>query len=110
MAACRVQLFLDESETDDPALLGEIAHIVGEKEDAARGKSPLTLKKRNLYGNLILLCGHHHDVIDQQPGDWPTERLHQIKNDHETWISKQLSPADKETLRQQERYAQYLDE
>src|SRR5690606_15771173 len=89
---------------------GEIAHIVGEKTDAARGVSDMGPAQRNLYGNLVLLCGHHHDIIDQQPGVWPVDRLHDIKSQHEAWVASSLSPADQERERQLERYAQFVDE
>ncbi|MEA1975365.1 MAG: hypothetical protein U9N10_07360, partial [Bacillota bacterium] len=42
---------------------------VGEKEDAARGKSQLSLDERNTYHNLILLCPTHHTEIDKNEED-----------------------------------------
>lgn len=55
-AICRKQL-IHEGESGTASLIGEAAHIVGETEIAARGRSPLTKKERNNHENLILLCG-----------------------------------------------------
>jgi hypothetical protein len=71
--------------------LGEQAHIVGEKEDAPRGHSPLTLGERNTYHNLILLCPTHHAEIDKNEESWPIEKLHQVKSEHELWVMETLS-------------------
>ncbi|MER9746152.1 hypothetical protein [Mesorhizobium sp. M0140] len=101
---------LDETETDDPALVGEMAHMVAESEDGPRGVSPLTPEQRDLYGNLILLCRNHHGEIDRQPATWPVERLHQIKADHETWVRQSLPGFDALKQRDEETYAGYIDE
>lgn len=110
MPDCRVRLVLDETETDNPALVGEIAHIVGEKETAARGASAMTLEQRNLYGNLLLLCGHHHNIVDEHEGKWSVDALLKIKSDHESWVETTLSSSSKAELKKEELYAQYVDE
>ena len=82
--------------------LGQQAHIVGEKEDAARGKSPLTDEERNSYHNLILLCPNDHAEIDQNEADWPVEKLHLIKSQHELWVRETLGDsADTKLLAKQ---------
>lgn len=63
--------------------MGEQAHIVGEKDDAPRGKSILPIEERDSYHNLILLCAHCHTTIDKNEEDYPVERLHILKSKHE---------------------------
>jgi len=71
--------------------LGEQAHIIGEKSNAARGKSNLTEKERNSYHNLILLCPNHHKEIDSNVEDWTIEKLYRTKSEHELWVHETLS-------------------
>lgn len=90
-AVCRTQLTQDAAAVSAAFTLGEQAHIVGEKEDAPRGKSPLTQDERDSYHNLVLLCPNHHTEIDKNETDWPVERLHLVKSTHELWVSETLS-------------------
>ena len=83
---CKIELSPDGSvET-----IGEIAHIVSRTEEGPRGVDVLPLAKRDDYSNLILLCPNHHSEIDKLPDSWPSSKLHQIKDDHEKWVSEQL--------------------
>ena len=88
---CRIKLTQDKKLASGSFPLGEQAHIVGESEDAPRGKSPLTVEERNSYFNLILLCPNHHTIIDKNPEDHPIEKLHLIKDRHELWVEATLS-------------------
>lgn len=90
-AICKTLLTQDKNAVSAAYTLGEQAHIVGEKETAARGKSPLTTEERNTYHNLILLCPTHHTEIDSNEEDWPVEKLHQVKSEHELWVMETLS-------------------
>jgi hypothetical protein len=89
---CRTILTFDAE--SQAATLGAMCHIVGEKETAARGISHLTIEERNSYTNLLLLCSHHHDIIDRDESKYPVEVLHQIKFVHETWVQECLSGPD----------------
>jgi len=85
-AICKIELSPDGSvET-----IGEIAHIVSRTEGGPRGNDELDLSKRDDYSNLMLLCPNHHSEIDKLPDSWPSTKLHQIKEEHEKWVSKQL--------------------
>jgi len=86
---CRKSLSV-ESE-DEPETVGAMAHIVGESLEGPRGDSDLPLEERNSYSNLILLCSHHHDLIDTQKSLYSIEYLHQIKTDHEEWVRESLA-------------------
>jgi hypothetical protein len=90
-AICRTQLTQNASADSVAFTLGEQAHIVGEKDDAPRGKSPLSADERDSYHNLILLCPNHHTTIDKNEADWPIERLHLRKSTHELWVTETLS-------------------
>jgi hypothetical protein len=37
------------------------------------------------YENLILLCRDDHKVVDDQPSEFPVQRLREMKKDHEVW-------------------------
>lgn len=90
-AICKGKLSQDSKAVPASYTLGEQAHIVGEKESAARGRSPLIEKERNSYHNLILLCPTHHTEIDENEHDWPVEKLHQIKSEHELYVQETLT-------------------
>ena len=90
-AMCKTPLTQDKEAVTATYTLGEQAHIVGEKTSAARGKSSLTLDERNSYHNLILLCPTDHTEIDRNKEDWPVEKLHQLKSEHELWVMETLS-------------------
>jgi hypothetical protein len=92
-AFCRRPLIADGSSHGGPVILGEMAHIVAERPNGPRGNSPLTPEQRNSYENLVLLCNIHHQLIDDVPRTYPVEKLLQMKQDHEAWVSKTLNRA-----------------
>lgn len=105
---CKKDLVMDESETDDSSIIGEEAHIIAKKENGARGKSDLTLKERDRYNNLILLCRIHHKLIDDQEKTYPVEDLIKFKRNHEKWVKDNLSQ-DTVKQREDEVYSHYID-
>jgi SMODS-associated and fused to various effectors sensor domain len=67
---------------------GFIAHIVADVPGGPRGDPVRSPALCNDPGNLMLLCGVHHKVIDvDQVGDFPESRLIGIKADHERRIA-----------------------
>lgn len=106
---CRTDLYEDETETDDPTLIGENCHIVAESDDGPRANPEMPLERRNNYGNLILLCRNDHRIIDTQPGEYTIERLYQMKADHEAWVRQNLG-LDEAKQRDDEQYAAIVDE
>ena len=42
-----------------------------------------TVEERHAFGNLVLMCPIHHDVIDDDPDSYTVERLRSIKTTHE---------------------------
>jgi len=109
-AICRIELSQDKQAITASFTLGEQAHIVGEKDDAARGKSQLTDEQRNSYHNIILLCPNHHTEIDKNEADWPVEKLHFVKSSHELWVKETLGDsADAKLLAKQVAVTSIID-
>lgn len=90
---CRCKLSYEASASSDVVPLGEQAHIVARSPDGPRGASVLALVERDSYHNLILLCPTDHTLIDSCPEDYPPERLHQLKEEHEAWVHLSLGCA-----------------
>jgi len=90
---CRLSLTQDSEDTSIHITIGEQAHIVAKEENGSRGDSLLTAEERDCYSNLILLCPNHHTIIDKNPKDFPVEKLHALKTEHEIWVLQTLSHA-----------------
>jgi hypothetical protein len=99
-ASCRKLLSADANDLDDAVILGEMAHVAGEKP-GAKGKNNASARynpnmpdeERNGYKNLIYLCREHHRLIDEQENTYSVERLLTIKADHEQWVRLSLAQA-----------------
>jgi hypothetical protein len=105
---CKKALVVDETETDDPSIIGEEAHMVGQKESGPRGISSLNEEERDKYSNLILLCRNHHKVVDDQDRTYPVEKLKEFKENHEKWVLQNLI-TDKKKIKEDELYATYIE-
>ncbi len=70
--------------------LGEVAHIVGQKDSdrSPRGKGELDVRQRDSAANLMLICADNHDEIDDKAVlDAATvERLLSVKHRHEARV------------------------
>lgn len=106
---CRRELSFDE-DADEPAVIGEAAHIVGEKPGAARWSTDLTDAQRDAYGNRLLVCGTDHKTIDDQPKKYTVKRLQEMKKKHEQWVRESLSGFDAGKQKDDEFYAGLMDE
>ena len=65
------------------ATVAEIGHIHAVKQDGPRWKEELTNEELNSLDNLILLCRHHHGIVDRQPEYYTAEMLTKWKREHE---------------------------
>jgi hypothetical protein len=81
---CQVQLVTEGTDTDDPSVFGEEAHIVGQSPNGPRASN---VPDVDSYANLILLCRKHHKQVDDQIGYYTVERLKEIKRQHEEWAA-----------------------
>jgi len=88
---CQTQLSHESSSSGAGFPLGEQAHIVAEEPSGPRGNSPLSIRERNSYHNLILLCPNDHALIDRDVDAYPVERLYIIKSKHELWVRQALA-------------------
>lgn len=79
-AICQKEL-LYEAENEKFSLVGEVAHIIGEQENAPRGRHSIPLNERNEIKNLLLLCLEHHKIIDDDESTYTIEKLHEIKQE-----------------------------
>lgn len=90
-AMCRKPLTANSREVGTNSyVLGEQAHIAGEKPDAARYDATLSETYVNSYANLILLCKNDHGEVDKNRVDWAAADLHQLKQDHEAWVRERF--------------------
>jgi len=92
-AICRKKVVW-ESDKKGRSLTGEVAHVVGAKKTAARGRAPYT-DDRDDPDNLILLCREHHKIIDDNEDEYTVERLHEIRTEYLNWLEGQLTPVQR---------------
>jgi hypothetical protein len=88
-ALCKNVLILDATEHDDESVVGDECHIVAQRLDGARG-GQLPPEEVDGYANLILLCKIDHKRVDDQPNEFPSEKLRAIKAAHEAWVYRTL--------------------
>ncbi len=108
---CNVEL-VQERRTN--RVVGEEAHIKGEKPLAPRYDSNLTSEERTSYENRILLCPNHHVEIDSDPEEWTVNIIQKMKHDHEeqvkeNWRYPELLGDLKELVQRFEPTDEYLD-
>jgi hypothetical protein len=68
---------------DGKKVVGRICHIKARNEGGPRFDPNQTPVERHEYDNLILMCGRHHDVIDDDEDAYTVEYLHRLKAKHE---------------------------
>lgn len=83
---CRVLLATGGTDTDDPSVFGQEAHIVARSPGGPRAGQ---VAGPDSYENLILLCSKDHKRVDDQVGYFTVERLKAIKLAHEIWVKTQ---------------------
>jgi hypothetical protein len=92
---CTNEIVAAETQWSDAAVVGHICHIYAAADNGPRGKPDLTTKERNSPGNLILMCGHHHPLIDKQWETYPATQLKEWKKAHEA----KATPGTAEAIR-----------
>lgn len=90
---CNRALTLDAPVGGDPVVVGEAAHIAGERPGAARYDSAMKDSDRDHFRNLIYLCGDHHTQIDKQESHFSIQALLKIKNEHEAKVREGINSA-----------------
>ena len=87
---CQHPLIARDTELSDAAVVNHICHIHARSDSGPRGKYCLTEEERDSYDNLILLCAHHHAIVDKQPETYTAEILKQWKREHEAKLEDRM--------------------
>lgn len=74
-----------------PVILGQIAHIEGSSNDGPRPNPMLSSAQRDSYHNLIVLCAHHHSLVDKIDSAYPVATLKEWKRAAERAATDRLS-------------------
>jgi len=88
--ACGCVLTEAAQKGDKVAVIGEAAHIAGEKPSSPRYDPNMTDQERNGYPNLIYMCPNCHSTIDTLVEDYPTELLLRMKSEHENKVMESI--------------------
>jgi hypothetical protein len=87
---CKDKDLIKFFKTDNPTLLGEMAHVIAKSAKGARGQENNI--ENNSYENLILLCPTHHTMIDKAPESFTESILKSWKTSHESHIKQSTLP------------------
>lgn len=87
---CCQKLISPNNGSENAYLIGEMAHIQGSKSGASRYNADMTMKERDDYENLILLCPTHHTIIDEPENEetYSVALLQKFKSDHESFVER----------------------
>ncbi|HBN23324.1 MAG TPA: hypothetical protein DD412_08835 [Holosporales bacterium] len=90
---CKIDLILENPLDTKSKQIGKIAHIIAHSNNGPRSDNSYPPSKIDTYDNWILLCGTHHDIIDTNVDQYPVQKLHKMKSDHEAWVQMSLNKA-----------------
>src|SRR5688572_20584870 len=90
--ACGKNLIEAGSDMDEPAFVGDVAHIVADSRQGPRGDVDLSDADRDKHPNLLLLCKTCHSRVDKQTRTFSVPVLKRIKEEHEARIVSVVSP------------------
>lgn len=80
---------------DAGTVTGEICHIKARSAGGPRFDPTQTEEERHDFGNLILLCRHHHKVIDSETELYTVNALREMKAAHENAVGRQEQATDR---------------
>ncbi|MEJ3406104.1 hypothetical protein WDJ51_15320 [Rathayibacter sp. YIM 133350] len=84
-------LAIVEFTEEGPVILGFIAHIEGSSNDGPRPNPGLSATERDGYANLLVLCGHHHTLVDKIDSAYSVAVLREWKRAAEQSTAEKLS-------------------
>lgn len=80
--------------TPSGSVMGKICHINAKHKGGPRYNAKQTDEERNSFSNLVLMCGNHHDKIDNEPKLYTADVLREIKENHEKKGRIEIQPED----------------
>ena len=78
---------------EQPVTLAQRAHIVGVGRQGPRSKATPLSDDIDSVENLLLLCGEHHRIADNNPRIYSVEVLAKYKADHEAKMAPSTAAA-----------------
>jgi len=90
---CGVETIGPHSDNSKATVIGEAAHICGEKPNAKRYDATMTDAQRDSIDNGIWLCRNCHKQIDSDESKYPVLRLHAWKIEAEAVAAERLGKA-----------------
>lgn len=94
-ANCKRELVMEATELDDDAVVGDECHIIAQEPGGARYDPGFPADLVDNYDNLILLCKACHKLVDDQPGTYTVEHLHDLKQRHIEYVRTATEPLSK---------------
>ena len=91
-ARCFRILSVDETELDDPSIVGEECHIISGRQ-GPRLDADFPADDIDNYPNLILLCRIDHKIVDDQERTFDAVALRTMKEAHERKVARVLALA-----------------
>lgn len=91
--ACPQRLYIEGGNATGGAVIGEAAHIAGEKPGAQRYDASMTDAQRNGVANLVFMCTNHHTEIDKPDTLYTTSQITLWKVEHEKRVDEAVFAA-----------------
>jgi hypothetical protein len=88
---CTTATYRISADTADVVILGEIAHIRSSSNAGPRADPDLPQAMRDDYTNLIVLCAHHHSLVDRLDAEYTVDQLLGWKAAAERAVSERLA-------------------
>lgn len=89
--SCNHPIIENATEFSPDLVVGQISHIFAHSDKGPRGKPGMTEQERREADNLILLCAHHHVIVDGQHETYSAALLSDWKRGHERRYRDSLS-------------------
>ena len=94
-AICKNEIVIDATDQDDESVVADECHIISSRPNGPRHDPSCPADKIDSAENLILLCRTHHKMVDDQTTTFTVDILHQMKANHEVWVSQKLKKEKK---------------
>lgn len=90
---CNQPLATEDTPSSIGAIIGEAAHIIGEKPGSERHDPTYPATKINAFENLIYLCPTDHTKIDKKGNGYSVETIRSWKQKHEGKVKEGIENA-----------------